>query len=333
MFGCGVLRFVENDEAIVERTTTHECERRDFDNAALDEFAGAFHVGHIEQRVVERANVGVDLLGERARQKAQVLACLDHGAREDDAVDFLAFERRHRHSHGQIGFARARRANAECHGVLANRVDITLLACGFRTNRTTAIREQNVFAQNTRREFTLAQKLDGAARVIDRRVASRGGHFNEIAEQGREALHFRGIARKRNGVASNCDTRGKRPLHLAQHAIRRAHDLLHAYPFRQRKRDLRFVGRDGIVAHGSPFDVHLQNDFIVSKRVEPLVKGTSKQGGWLIATRYAKGAACVFDETQVRTTRAFRTWSFPVTQAIPEATFETSFAYRRNART
>ena len=156
LLGCGVLCFVENDEAIVERAATHECERRDFDNAAFDEFAGAFHVCHIEQRVVERANVGVDLLGERARQKAQVLACLDHRAREDDTIDFLALERGHRHSHGQIGFARARRANAECHGVLANRVDITLLACGFRTNRTAAIREQNVFAQNARREFTLA---------------------------------------------------------------------------------------------------------------------------------------------------------------------------------
>lgn len=143
-----------------------------------------------------------------------------------------------------------------------------------------AIREQNIFAQNARREFALPQKFDGAARVIDRRVASRGGHFNEIAEQSREALHFRGITRKCNGIASNRDARGKRPLHLAQHAIGRAHDLLHAHPFGQRKRDLRFVGRDGIVAHESPFDVHLQNDFIVSKHIEALVKGSSKQGGW-----------------------------------------------------
>ena len=37
----------------------------------------------------------------------------------------------------------------------------------------------------------------------------------------------------------------------------------------------------------APFDVHLQNDFIVSKRVEALVKGASKQDGWFVATRYA----------------------------------------------
>ena len=294
----GVLRFVENDEAIVERATSHECERRDFDNAAFDELAGSFHIGHIEQRVVERANVGIDFLGKRAWQKAQVLARLDHGARENDAIDFLALERGHRHSHCQIGFARACRTNAERYRVFANRVDIALLARGFRTNRAAAIREQNIFAQNARREFALAQKFDGAARVIDRRVASRGGHFNEIAEQSREALHFRSIARKRNGIASNRDARGKRPLHLTQHAIGRAHDLLHAHPFGQRKRDLRFVGRDGIVAHGSPFDVHLQNDFIVSKHIEALVKGASKQGGWK-TTWYATSTACVFDEIQI----------------------------------
>ena len=131
----------------------------------------------------------------------------------------------------KAGFARACRTNAKRYRVFANRVDIALLARGFRTNRAAAIREQNIFAQNARREFALPQKFDGAARVIDRRVASRGGHFNEIAEQSREALHFRGIARKRNGIASNRDARGKRPLHLAQHAIGRAHDLLHAHPF------------------------------------------------------------------------------------------------------
>ena len=89
-------------------------------------------------------------------------------------------------------------------------------------------------------------------------------------------MHFRGIARKCNGIASNRDARGKRPLHLTQHAIGRAHDLLHAHPFGQRKRDLRFVSRDGIVAHEGPLDVHLQNDFIVSKHIETLVKGASK---------------------------------------------------------
>ena len=109
-------------------------------------------------------------------------------------------------------------------------------------------------------------------------------------------MHFRGIARKRNGITSNRDARGKRPLHLTQHG--RAHDLLHAHPFGQRKRDLRFVGRDGIVAHESPFDVHLQNDFIVSKHIEALAKGASKQGGWK-TTWYAMGTVCIFDEIQI----------------------------------
>ena len=235
-------------------------------------------------------------------------------------------------SHCQIGFARACRTNAERYRVFANRVDIALLARGFRTNRAAAIREQNIFAQNARREFALAQKFDGAARVIDRRVASRGGHFNEIAEQSREALHFRGIARKRNGIASNRDARGERPLHLAQHAIGRAHDLLHAHPFGQRKRDLRFVGRDGIVAHESPFDVHLQNDFIVSKHIEALVKGASKQGGWKNDV-VRNGHSVRFRRNPNSTRCAFHTQSFTVNQTIPKTAPKTPLAYRRNART
>ena len=45
--GVVFLRFVENGEAIVERATSHECERRDFDNAAFDELVGSFHISHI----------------------------------------------------------------------------------------------------------------------------------------------------------------------------------------------------------------------------------------------------------------------------------------------
>lgn len=82
----------------------------------------------------------------------------------------------------------------------------------------------------------------------------------------------------------------------------------------------------------APFDVHLQNGFIVSKRIETLVKGASKQDGWL-SDAVRDDAACVFDEAQIRTTRAFHTWSFPVTQAILEATLEAPLSYRRNART
>jgi hypothetical protein len=43
-------------------------------------------VHHVVHRVVERAEVGVHLLGEVAGEEAQLLAGLHRGAREDDAL-------------------------------------------------------------------------------------------------------------------------------------------------------------------------------------------------------------------------------------------------------
>ena len=44
--------------------------------------------------------------------------------------------------------------------------------------------------------------------------------------------------------------------------------------------------------------MHLQNDFIVSKHIETLVKGASKQGTGK-TTWCATGTVCVFDEIQI----------------------------------
>ena len=47
---------------------------------------------HVVQRVVERAQVGIDLLAQVAGQEAQPLAGLDRGTRQDDAVDLAAHQ-------------------------------------------------------------------------------------------------------------------------------------------------------------------------------------------------------------------------------------------------
>ncbi len=45
---------------------------------------------HVVQRVVERAQIGIDLFLQVAGQEAQPLARLDRRARQDDAVDLAA---------------------------------------------------------------------------------------------------------------------------------------------------------------------------------------------------------------------------------------------------
>src|SRR5215212_545704 len=85
----GVLRLVENDEGIVERAAAHEGQRRDLDDALGDELLGALDVHHVVQRVVERPEVGVDLLLHRPGEEAELLAGLDGGTGEDDALDLF----------------------------------------------------------------------------------------------------------------------------------------------------------------------------------------------------------------------------------------------------
>ena len=47
---------------------------------------------HIVERIIERPEIGIDLLAQIAGQEAEPLAGLDRRARQDDAIDFLAFE-------------------------------------------------------------------------------------------------------------------------------------------------------------------------------------------------------------------------------------------------
>ena len=73
-------------KALRERAAAHVGERRDLDDALLGEAGDFLGVEHVVQRVVERAEVGEDFFAQVAGQKAERLAGLDGGAREDDAL-------------------------------------------------------------------------------------------------------------------------------------------------------------------------------------------------------------------------------------------------------
>src|SRR5690606_26583068 len=85
----GVLRLIEHNKRVIERTTAHVGERRDLDGAAREELRHEFWVHHLVERVVQRTEVRVDLVREGSREKAQSLARLDRGTTQDDAVDLF----------------------------------------------------------------------------------------------------------------------------------------------------------------------------------------------------------------------------------------------------
>ncbi len=68
---------------------------------------------HVVERVVQRAQIGIDLLAHVAGQEAEALARFDGGARKDDALDDAALEAMGGVGDGDIGLAGAGRADAE----------------------------------------------------------------------------------------------------------------------------------------------------------------------------------------------------------------------------
>ena len=127
LLGRGVLRLVEDDERVVERAATHVGQRRDLDGAGRHQPRDRLGVDHVVQRVVERPQVGVDLLVQRAGQEAEPLAGLDRRPGQDDPVDLLGLQRLDGLGHRQVGLAGAGRADAEDDRVLVDGVDVALL--------------------------------------------------------------------------------------------------------------------------------------------------------------------------------------------------------------
>ena len=135
LLGRRVLRLVEDDEAVVERATAHERQRRHLDRLALEQALRALGLDHVVQGVVERAQVRIDLGHQVAGQEAEPLAGLDGGTGEDDPLHLLGLQRLHRHRHRQPALAGTGRAEAERDDVVADGVDVALLAGRLRSHR------------------------------------------------------------------------------------------------------------------------------------------------------------------------------------------------------
>ena len=62
LFNGGVLALIQNDERVVKRTPTHVGQRGHFNHVTFDELFNFLEAEHFEQRVVQRAQVGVHFL-------------------------------------------------------------------------------------------------------------------------------------------------------------------------------------------------------------------------------------------------------------------------------
>ena len=100
-------------KALRQRAAAHEGERRDLDDAGRQVALHLRRRQHVVERVVERAQIGIDLLAHVAGQEAEPLAGFDGGARQDDALDLAALQALGGVGDGEIGLAGAGGAEAE----------------------------------------------------------------------------------------------------------------------------------------------------------------------------------------------------------------------------
>ena len=110
IFICAGVQFCASSRMTKARDKSapaHESERRHFDDSGLHQL-GAALAQHIEQRVVERAQIGIDLLLEIARQEPETLAGLERGPREDQPLDAPLMQEMRAEGRREIGLAGAR---------------------------------------------------------------------------------------------------------------------------------------------------------------------------------------------------------------------------------
>src|SRR5208282_4150882 len=127
-----VLRLVQDDERIVQRAPAHESDGRNLDDVFFQITLDALRVEHVEERVVQRPQIGIDLLLQGAGEKAETFARLNRRPRQNDAIDLLVQQRGDCHGYGEVGLASAGGADAKHHVVLLDGLEVAALVGAFR---------------------------------------------------------------------------------------------------------------------------------------------------------------------------------------------------------
>ena len=103
-------------------------------------------IHQVEQRVVHRPQIWIDLLAQVAGQKAEPLAGFDRRAGQDDPLDLAAHQQIDRGGNREVGLAGTGRAETEHQLVLAHRLDVGGLPRRARGDTTLAGAKPGVLA-------------------------------------------------------------------------------------------------------------------------------------------------------------------------------------------
>ena len=223
-----VLRLVQDDERVVQSSSPHESQGRDLDGPAFQETGQRVGAHHLEERVVERLHVRIDLLVQRSRQEAEAFARLDGGPRQDQTRDLLLLERSDGRCDREIGLARSGRTDRERDRRVAHRIDVSLLPEGLRGDPSSASGEQHVAEHLGRRRLLALDQLDRAADRGGVQLVSPFEQRDQLLEEQRDALDLDLGAGDGDLVAAYDDLRIERGLDELQQLVALAEEGDHA---------------------------------------------------------------------------------------------------------
>ena len=201
----GVLRFVEDDEAVVQGSTAHERERGNFYGTSLHQLLHPFGLNHVVQSVVERPEIRVDLRHQITGQEPQLLPGFNGRTGQDYAGHLLGQQGLHREGDREVALARTGGADADRDDVLGDRLRIAFLTAGFGTHGTPTSGSQNLGGQDLTWSFVGPHHGDGPREIRGVDPVARLEKHNQFLEQlgGPHGLR----AGERNFVASHHDAR------------------------------------------------------------------------------------------------------------------------------
>ncbi len=184
-----VLRLIQDDEGAVQRTPAHVGERGHLDDAEVEEAADLLVGEEVVERVVERPQVGIDLLLHVAREEPEILAGLHGGPDEENPLHLPRLERVHRGRDGEVGLPGSSRTDREHDVVFLERGDVSGLPQRLDTDRALVEREEDRALVELHRRVSIALVVD-SDEIVDVVLLQNGAFPHELGQRAQDRAHF-----------------------------------------------------------------------------------------------------------------------------------------------
>ena len=176
-----VLCLVQDDERIVQRASAHIGKRCHLDCAPFRRPLVPLGSHHFVERVVQGAQVRIDLGQQVTGQEAQPFACLNRGTGQNNARNLLLPKCLDSHGNSQKGLARSGRSDAQYNRILPDSLHVLGLSGSLGFDRLSFCRQaDNIRAE--RRQLGGAPFRHGIGNIPDGLLVERVAQAEHIAQ-------------------------------------------------------------------------------------------------------------------------------------------------------